>query len=133
MWIFSPQLDSSSQLGHGSGALVLSVSPEGAQRHRSDSTSLPMGEVAVASAGLLVLLSSCVLISRHLHRLKALHTSAPGEVAELHWPSRVGSQLPCPNCRYFSPNGYLSCAVNPMVALKPAARDCPDFCPKPKS
>jgi len=41
--------------------------------------------------------------------------------------SRPLTQLPCKKCQFFSNNPYMKCAVNPYVAMTPAANDCADF------
>ncbi|MBE9225944.1 hypothetical protein IQ264_10960 [Phormidium sp. LEGE 05292] len=38
-------------------------------------------------------------------------------------------QVPCKNCRYFTNNPYLRCAVNPSIALTSQAVNCSDYCP----
>ena len=38
-------------------------------------------------------------------------------------------QVPCKNCRYFTNNPYLRCAVNPAIALTSEAINCSDYCP----
>ncbi|WP_013324113.1 hypothetical protein [Gloeothece verrucosa] len=35
----------------------------------------------------------------------------------------------CQRCKYFSPNPYLKCAVNPKLALTKESCDCPSFNP----
>lgn len=40
------------------------------------------------------------------------------------------NQAPCRNCKFFSNNLYLKCAIHPSVALTPKATDCSDYCPK---
>ncbi len=42
------------------------------------------------------------------------------------------TQVPCRNCRYFTNNPYLKCAVNPFVALTEKAMDCSDYYPHDK-
>jgi hypothetical protein len=37
------------------------------------------------------------------------------------------AQLPCRKCQFFSNNPYVKCAVNPAVAMTPAAKECSDF------
>lgn len=39
-------------------------------------------------------------------------------------------RVPCKNCRFFSSNLYLKCAVRPSDALTERAIDCADFCQK---
>lgn len=41
--------------------------------------------------------------------------------------TRQIAQLPCKKCQYFSNNPYMKCAVNPYVAMTPAANDCSEF------
>lgn len=41
-------------------------------------------------------------------------------------------QVPCKNCRYFTNNPYLRCAVNPAIALTSQAVNCSDYCPMTK-
>ncbi|MFB2939041.1 hypothetical protein ACE1B6_27625 [Aerosakkonemataceae cyanobacterium BLCC-F154] len=41
-------------------------------------------------------------------------------------------QVPCKNCRYFTNNPYLRCAVNPAIALTSEAINCSDYCPMNK-
>ncbi len=41
--------------------------------------------------------------------------------------SRPLAQLPCKKCQFFSNNPYMKCAVNPHVAMTPAATDCSDY------
>ncbi|MBE9014095.1 hypothetical protein IQ250_28295 [Pseudanabaenaceae cyanobacterium LEGE 13415] len=41
--------------------------------------------------------------------------------------TRSLAQLPCKKCQFFSNNPYMKCAVNPYVAMTPAANDCAEF------
>ncbi len=43
------------------------------------------------------------------------------------------SQVPCKNCKFFSNNHYLKCAVKPDIVLTEAAIDCSEYCPKKKT
>lgn len=42
------------------------------------------------------------------------------------------NKIPCSNCRFFSSNPYLKCAVNPAIALTEEAINCADYCPQAK-
>jgi tetrahydromethanopterin S-methyltransferase subunit F len=44
-------------------------------------------------------------------------------------PLKYSSQVPCRNCRYFSNNPYVRCAVHPSTVLTAKAIDCPDRSP----
>ena len=37
-------------------------------------------------------------------------------------------QVPCNNCRFFSNNYYLKCAVHPSIVSTKQALDCSDYC-----
>jgi hypothetical protein len=37
------------------------------------------------------------------------------------------SKFPCQNCKYFSSNYYMRCAVNPSIVMTKEAKDCPDY------
>lgn len=37
-------------------------------------------------------------------------------------------QVPCSNCRFFSNNHYLKCAVHPFIVSTKQALDCSDYC-----
>lgn len=39
-------------------------------------------------------------------------------------------QVPCRNCRFFSNNNHLKCAVHPSTALTEQALNCSDYCPQ---
>ncbi|MBE9058702.1 hypothetical protein [Sphaerospermopsis sp. LEGE 08334] len=39
-------------------------------------------------------------------------------------------QVPCKNCKFFSNNHYLKCAVRPDIVLKEEAINCSEYCPK---
>jgi hypothetical protein len=41
-------------------------------------------------------------------------------------------QVPCKNCRYFTNNPYLRCAVNPAIVLTSEAVNCSEYCPMNK-
>lgn len=47
-----------------------------------------------------------------------------------HTDLKKNQQVPCRNCRFFSSNFYLKCAVRPTDALTDRATDCSDFCPR---
>ncbi|BAZ79528.1 hypothetical protein PN497_21680 [Sphaerospermopsis kisseleviana CS-549] len=39
-------------------------------------------------------------------------------------------QVPCKNCKFFSNNHYLKCAVRPDIVLTEEAMNCSEYCPK---
>ncbi|AHJ28939.1 hypothetical protein PN465_11540 [Nodularia spumigena CS-584] len=39
-------------------------------------------------------------------------------------------KVPCKNCRFYSNNHYLKCAVQPSIVLTEEAKDCPEYSPK---
>ena len=40
------------------------------------------------------------------------------------------SKVPCKNCRFFTNNPYLKCAVHPSTALTDQALNCSDYSPQ---
>lgn len=42
-------------------------------------------------------------------------------------------RVPCKNCRFFTNNPYLKCAVNPSLTLTPQAINCSDYSSKTES
>jgi hypothetical protein len=46
------------------------------------------------------------------------------------FPSQSLHKLPCRNCRYFSNNHFLQCAVQPSIVLTEEAMNCSEYCPK---
>lgn len=43
------------------------------------------------------------------------------------------SQIPCRNCKFFTDNRYLKCAVRPSTVLTKQAIECSEFCGKHES
>lgn len=39
-------------------------------------------------------------------------------------------QVPCRNCKFFSRNPYLKCAIHPCIALTEKASNCSDYLPQ---
>ena len=39
-------------------------------------------------------------------------------------------KVPCKNCRFYSNNHYLKCAVQPSLVLTEEAKDCPEYSPR---
>ncbi|WP_414527766.1 hypothetical protein [Nodularia chucula] len=39
-------------------------------------------------------------------------------------------KVPCKNCRFYSNNHYLKCAVQPSIVMSEEAKDCSEYLPK---
>jgi hypothetical protein len=39
-------------------------------------------------------------------------------------------KVPCKNCRFYSNNHYLKCAVQPSIVMTEDAKDCSEYSPK---
>lgn len=39
-------------------------------------------------------------------------------------------KVPCKNCRFYSNNHYLKCAVQPSIVMSEEAKDCSEYSPK---
>ena len=106
------------------------VSTEGTQSYpinSADNTRLSSQEVAVASVGLLLLFTVWFFVRQSLRQRKTSEAELLSADRSLSKAKRLTHYLPCTNCHYFKANMYLPCAVNPMVVLKPEAKDCSDF------
>lgn len=87
----------------------------------SEDTSLQEG--ISAGAGILLLIGVFLMLRRASFRRKA-------EGSTRNALENNRSPIPCQDCRYFHPNTFLPCAVNPALALRKEAADCTDFCPR---
>ena len=86
-----------------------------------------MQEGAVASVGVLLIIAVWHFVTEHLKRRKADEGAFQAHQEGISKAKRLTHHLPCTRCHYFKANMYLPCAVNPMVVLKPEAKDCTDF------
>lgn len=85
-----------------------------------DNASLPSGE-------LILITSSLVLFGAiALTRLPDIWKGARSKIEKV----RSIQQTPCRNCKYFTNNAYLKCAVRPKTAMTEEAINCPDYCSK---
>jgi len=101
-----------------------------AQAAQSNNMRPSSQEMAVASVGVLLLVTVWYVVRRNLRHRKAHEESFGGHSSQPSQAKGLTSHLPCTQCHYFKANIYLPCAVNPTVALKPEAQDCGDFRPR---
>ncbi|MDM9381488.1 hypothetical protein QUB80_12330 [Chlorogloeopsis sp. ULAP01] len=87
-------------------------------RENLNVTSTP--DPALIVAPIIFLAMAGVIVS---HKLKLFHQF-----------NRLNNlqQHSCQNCRYFSNNKYIKCAVNPTIALTEEAKNCLDYHPQNK-
>lgn len=45
------------------------------------------------------------------------------------FPTNTSHKLPCKNCRFYSNNNYIKCAVKPSIVLTPEAMNCSEYSP----
>lgn len=60
-----------------------------------------------------------------LLRLLTSHKTVQNQIPA----SNAFNQIPCRQCRFFTNNHYLKCAVHPSNVLKQQAINCPDYWP----
>ncbi|MBN3870555.1 hypothetical protein [Nostoc sp. JL33] len=48
------------------------------------------------------------------------------------FPIKALHKVPCKNCRFYSHNHYLKCAVNPSIVLTEEAMNCSEYSPSNK-
>jgi hypothetical protein len=111
-------------------AAVVSVASESPAVTSPEGSRLSAQEVAVASVGLLFLLSVWYFVRQDLRRRKANAGEPQAVERGLSRAEKLTYHLPCTKCHYFKANMYLPCAVNPTTALKPEAVNCMDFRPR---
>jgi hypothetical protein len=51
-------------------------------------------------------------------------------IKNFHQPLPQNKPIACKNCRFYSPNFYVQCAVHPSKVMKPEAVNCSDYCHK---
>lgn len=105
-----------SALPTGSLALVAQSSPA-ANPNDSPHT---RQEMAVMGAAALLIVTLLLLRWTHLRRKARSRAAGHDRSASL--------AIPCPTCRYFHPNAFLPCAVNPAQVMSQAAASCKDYC-----
>ncbi|MBE9199045.1 MULTISPECIES: hypothetical protein [unclassified Nodularia (in: cyanobacteria)] len=72
----------------------------------------------------IVLLFSWVLFFLILQKIRTfLDNKMVFSVKGLH-------KVPCKNCRFYSNNHYLKCAVQPSIVLTEEAQDCSEYSPR---
>jgi hypothetical protein len=82
----------------------------------------PDGEVVFALVYFLIITGTLIFLKLSI---KSYH-SAENRINTLN----TLNQVPCKNCRFFTDNNYLHCAVHPTIVLKKEAIDCPDYYPQ---
>ncbi|HEY9737735.1 MAG TPA: hypothetical protein V6D06_15695 [Trichocoleus sp.] len=88
----------------------------------SEDTSIQEG--ISAGAGILLLVGVFLMLRRTSFQRKAERSRTRGGLESNRSP------IPCQDCRYFHPNTFLPCAVNPGLALRKEAADCTDYSPR---
>jgi hypothetical protein len=76
------------------------------------------------TGGLMLLMGSLWIFVRAWRLIVKEKTNEPA--AELYL--NAFKSMPCYNCKYFSDNVYIKCAVNPENVLTTRAHQCPDYC-----
>lgn len=124
------QAQSSQGLDSPQSGYVVSVESQPYLDQTAENNQLSSQEIAVASVGLLLLISVTYFVRRRLKQRKADEAELGNTNGSLSKARRLTSFMPCTKCHYFKANMYLPCAVNPTVALKPEAENCGDYRPR---
>jgi hypothetical protein len=90
---------------------------------RLDKDNLP--NIGLAFLVVALIVAAILLLFKHARFGKVL--------AERTFTPEAFHKIPCRNCRYFSHNPYLNCAIHPSLVLTDQAIDCPDYCAKGES
>lgn len=101
-----------------------SVSREVKQPSSSAMSNPHITSMISVTGGLMLLLGSLWIFVRAWRLIVKEKTNEPA--AELYL--NAFKSMPCYNCKYFSDNVYIKCAVQPENVLTPRAHQCPDYC-----
>ncbi|MBU7584369.1 MAG: hypothetical protein KAF91_15880 [Nostoc sp. TH1S01] len=91
------------------------------QKTQPQSVNFPSAALYLSPLGLLFSWIIFFLVLRKIQRF--LDNKMVFSVKSLH-------QVPCKNCRFYSNNHYLKCAVQPSIVLTDEAKNCSEFCAK---
>ncbi|HYW22352.1 MAG TPA: hypothetical protein VE956_24185 [Nodularia sp. (in: cyanobacteria)] len=85
--------------------------------------SLDIPDIALTLSPI-ALLFSWVIFFWILHKIRTfLDNKMVFSVKDLH-------KVPCKNCRFYSNNHYLKCAIKPSQVLTEEAKDCSEYSPR---
>lgn len=100
------------------GNAVSEVKPNQVQVDRSTASDALISGVAVSSV------ITCAVLFVALSKTRTIKRE---EIADI---VKQLSPAPCRNCRFFSSNAFLKCAVQPSIVLTAKAVDCSDYQPR---
>ncbi len=114
----------------------LSLNSPVAQAPQSATQPIPMGSAeqpqpnGIHPATGLIVDGALLLVPLSFALIWAIVVLLVADLPKLTWNNlklNRTPKVPCRNCRYFSSNPYLKCAIHPTVALTDNATDCKDF------
>jgi hypothetical protein len=104
-------------------AKFVQTQPDGMQFARTspEHTGLPNGAVSLMPIGFFMLWAIAVMAYLSLSKTKRESTrNTEFNLIQVH-------KVPCRQCRFYTNNPYLKCAVHPMSAMTKQAIDCSDY------
>lgn len=92
---------------------------EAKYHHEAYTSEVPDIAITIAGAASAVVIWTVLFVILSRIRSLALQKIIP--------PISSSKQVPCRNCRFYTNNHYLKCAVQPSVVMTEEARTCSDF------
>lgn len=98
-----------------SGTIAITAKPDGT---KPNILTMPDGAMFMVFLGFSTIM---IIVLLRFPGFRKMARDRTGTVKHL-------DRFPCRNCRYFTDNPYLKCAVHPDTALTKLVIDCPDYC-----
>jgi hypothetical protein len=114
----TPQTEAISEQSKNSVTREVKQSPSSAMANQHITSMISV------TGGLMLLIGSLWIFVRAWRLIVKEKTNEPA--AELYL--NAFKSMPCYNCKYFSDNVYVKCAVHPENVLTTHAHQCPDYC-----
>ncbi|MGD1873512.1 MAG: hypothetical protein ACFB02_10735 [Mastigocoleus sp.] len=93
---------------------------ESSHQVENHNSNIVVGEIVVATLGSFAIASIFAVSIYAIFK-----RSAKNRVQRLNRHKQL--KVPCENCKFFDPNLYLKCAVNPSIVMTKEADDCSDY------
>jgi hypothetical protein len=94
------------------------------QREEGNIHGITVPEIAISVGGSLAFIVAWVVFFLMLSKLRTVVDN------KIVFTINSLNKLPCQNCEFFCSNNYLKCAVQPLMVMTEAAKNCSDYSPK---
>ncbi|MEH2067527.1 MAG: hypothetical protein V7K47_05050 [Nostoc sp.] len=98
------------------------VIPSEIKKQQTPTKELTIPDLAISLSPLGFIVGWVVFLTM-LQKIQSLLNS------KVAFPITISHKVPCKNCRFYSNNNYLKCAVNPSIVLTEEAMNCSEYSP----